>query len=74
MSDVSMLVTRSIFSHMDFVTLNFYFEFHTVSRDFNKKNFLILTFLEARRHVRHLYFSLESTLFELNFSAKRRAY
>ena len=70
MGDVSILVKRLISARVYFVMLNFYFEFHAILWGFYKQKFLMLKFLNLRRHVRCLSFPLVKTVFELNFSAR----
>ena len=65
-----MMVRRLISAHMDFVILNFSFEFHTILWAFDEQKFLTLTFLDVRMHVSFLCFLLASNVFELNFSAR----
>ena len=64
-----MMVRRLISSCMDFLMLNFSFEFHTVLWDFDKKKILMLILLCLRRSVRFLCFLLEEVL-ELKIRAR----
>ena len=65
--DVAILARRLILARADFVMLNFSFEFHTISWEFDKKKLLMLMFLDLSRSVRCLCFPLEKTILELNF-------
>ena len=60
--NVFMLVRRLISARMDFVILNFSFELDTVLWDLDRQKFLMLTFLDAIRSVRCLYFPLASSV------------
>ena len=64
---------RLILARIEFVMLNFSFEFHTVLWVFNKQKFLILMFLDLRMHARCLCFPLEKKMLELNLSARDTA-
>ena len=69
MHEVSMMERRFISARIDLAMLNFSFDFHTVLWAIDKQKFLMLVCLDRRKSVRCLYFSLEKTKFELNFSA-----
>ena len=69
MGDVAMMERRFISAHMDLVMLNVSFDFYTILWDFYKQKFVILICMCRRRSVRFLCFPLETTMFELNFSA-----
>ena len=50
--DISMTERRFISAHMDFVILNFSFDFYTILWDFDKKKFLMLVCLDQIWSVR----------------------
>ena len=73
MGDAAMLERRLLSARIDFVMLNFSFEFHAVLWYFDKRKSLMLMLLVRKSSVRCVCFPLSKKVFELDFSARDEA-